>query len=148
MSGRPPRRQAMTRDESAAFHDIFNMIFDSMVESRQSNSPTSSSSAMPSRSTDPLASAGIGRGPDGTSSVTDFFGKLRRHSKSQRWTKVEDEVLERKKEQMELCDSDYQLLEWALSEVWGIKRAVKESWKVERGGSFSRQGGSKNYEPG
>ncbi|OBZ66583.1 Uncharacterized protein C5D6.12 [Grifola frondosa] len=48
-----------------------------------------------------------------------FFSKIRRHSKRLKWTSEADEELDRKKEEMELCETDLQLLDWAMREVFG-----------------------------
>jgi hypothetical protein len=59
--------------------------------------------------------------------MTDFFSKMRRHSKKLKWSTESDEELDRKKEEMELCDTDQQLLEWAMREVFGESRRYEEN---------------------
>jgi len=50
--------------------------------------------------------------------MSDLFGRLRKDIKRMRWTSDIDEELDRKKEEIELCDTDAQLLEWATREVF------------------------------
>lgn len=104
------RRQTMTAREVNIFNDMFNMIF-SAVSGQKTKDPDAAHE-------DPLSGAGIGSGPEGASDLSDLFGKLRRHSKKFKWSAQEDQELDRKKEQMELCETDQQLLEWAMKEVF------------------------------
>jgi len=50
--------------------------------------------------------------------MSDLFGRLRKNIKKMRWTSDIDEELDRKKEEIELCDTDVQLLEWAMNEAF------------------------------
>ncbi|TDL22629.1 hypothetical protein BD410DRAFT_770199 [Rickenella mellea] len=107
------RRQAMTAREISAFDDMFNMIFNAVNEQKFRKEGPGATRV------DPLSSVGIGRGPEGSGSpMSDLFGKLRRHTKRFKWGIEADEVLDRKKEEMELCDTDLQLLEWAMRELF------------------------------
>lgn len=104
------RKQAMTEREIAAFEDMFNMIFNAVTEQKDS-------------STDKNVDVKLGRG-----AYSDLFGQLRRHSKRMKWTTESDELLDRQKEAMDLCDTDQQLLEWAMREVFAeSRRHEKES---------------------
>jgi hypothetical protein len=100
------RRHTMTAREIDAFDDIFNMIFSSVAEKR----------------------AKQGEGPEvsiggaSKSEFSDLFGKLRSHSKRVAWTEESDTLLDKKKEEIDLCDTDQQLLQWAMREVFGEKR--------------------------
>ncbi|KAG1812561.1 uncharacterized protein BJ212DRAFT_1370522, partial [Suillus subaureus] len=58
--------------------------------------------------------------------MSDLFGKLRRHSKRLKWTTEADGEFDKKKEEMELCDTDQQLLEWAMREVFGQSQKYEE----------------------
>jgi hypothetical protein len=89
----------MTTQELNAFNEIFNMIFDSMGEDAKGSS----------------APVSVGR--DGTG-MGEMFGTLRRHSKRMKWTSEWDEELDRKKDEMDRCASDQQLLDWAMREVF------------------------------
>ncbi|KAG1846386.1 hypothetical protein DFJ58DRAFT_497402 [Suillus subalutaceus] len=116
------RRQAMTAREISAFDEMFNMIFDAVSEQKNPSAKLSSS-----KQDDPLAVlGGIGRKPFGQAPVSDLFGKLRRHSKRLKWTTEADEEFDKKKEEMELCDTDQQLLEWAMREVFGQSQKYEE----------------------
>lgn len=102
--GQRPRRQAMTAREISAFEDMFDIIFNAVSKHKS-----------PGEQSD----VGIG-------GHSDLFGKLRRHSKKLKWTTEADEKLDQQKEAIDLCDSDHQLLEWAMREVFA------ESEKYER----------------
>lgn len=98
-ASRRNRRQEMTATELNAFDDMFNMIFDAVSEQKSSDV----------RSADgQISNRGLG----------NIFGSLRKHSKRMRWTTEEEELLDRKKEAMDLCDTDQELLEWAIREVF------------------------------
>ncbi|KAL1671402.1 hypothetical protein EV122DRAFT_226639 [Schizophyllum commune] len=113
---RPRRRQAMTAREISAFDEMFDMIFDAVSEKQHKTDATE---------------VGIGRrGAD------EIFGKLRLDSKKLKFTNETSEDLDRKLEAMELCDTDQQLLEWAMREVFGeSERLEAESRKaIDDGG--------------
>ncbi|KAG2339410.1 hypothetical protein BDR05DRAFT_967957 [Suillus weaverae] len=117
------RRQAMTAREISAFDEMFNMIFDAVSEQKNPSPKLSS------KQDDPLAvlgGIGIGRKPFAQAPMSDLFGKLRRHSKRLKWTTEADEEFDKKKEEMELCDTDQQLLEWAMREVFGQSQQYEE----------------------
>ncbi|KZS88650.1 hypothetical protein SISNIDRAFT_393413, partial [Sistotremastrum niveocremeum HHB9708] len=122
------RRQTMTAREISAFDDMFTMIFDAVSDGASKAKKTGSGSLLPSLGThrdDPLSDVGIGNSPseDGMSSL---FGKLRRHSKHFAWTSETDELLDRKKEAMELCTTDQELLEWAMQNVFEDSKKREE----------------------
>uniref|UniRef100_D8QBU5 Mtf2-like C-terminal domain-containing protein n=1 Tax=Schizophyllum commune (strain H4-8 / FGSC 9210) TaxID=578458 RepID=D8QBU5_SCHCM len=113
---RPRRRQAMTAREISAFDEMFDMIFDAVSEKQHKTDATE---------------VAIGRrGAD------EIFGKLRLDSKKLKFTNESSEDLDRKLEAMELCDTDQQLLEWAMREVFGeSERLEAESRKaIDDGG--------------
>jgi hypothetical protein len=112
----------MTAREINAFDEMFNMIFDAVSEQKDPSAKLSSL-----KQNDPLAVlGGIGRKPFGQAPVPDLFGKLRQHSKRLKWTTQADEEFDKKKEEMELCDTDQQLLEWAMREVFGQSQKYEE----------------------
>ena len=114
--GVPPgktRRQAMTAREISAFDEMFNMIFNAVSERKKGNDFGSGDY--------PLSEVGIGSVSQ-RNKMGDLFGKLRRHSKRLKWTSESDEILDRKREEIDLCDTDQQLLEWAMREVFGESR--------------------------
>jgi len=90
----------MTAQEITAFNDIFDMIFDSMGENETASGQSPSAK---------VADTGL----------TDIFNTLRRHSKRMKWTAESDEALDRKKDEMDRCNTDQELLHWAMREVFG-----------------------------
>jgi hypothetical protein len=113
-SGR--RRQAMTAQEASAFDDMFNMIFSAV----SAQSPDGSEAG---------AGSGAGlRGAAGGPGVSDLYSNLRRYGgRKMRWTTEADAALDRMREQMELCDTDQQLLEWSMKVVFGASRDAEEA---------------------
>lgn len=85
----------MTNQEISAFNDMFDMIFAAVSE--QNKSPEDVD----------LQKDDIGQ----------LFSKLRSHSR-RKWTTEEENDLDRKKEEMERCDTDQELLQWAMSEMF------------------------------
>lgn len=136
------RRQKMTAREIDAFDNMFNMIFEAANQQgkRSQPVPLSPSKALTMRPRtaadrrmdraarhDPLTGVGIGSGPDGQSGVGDLLGKLKRVSRKFRWSEQEDAELERKTAQMELCETDLDLLEWAEREVFSESVRYEEA---------------------
>ncbi|KAG2128524.1 uncharacterized protein EDB93DRAFT_1184497 [Suillus bovinus] len=108
----------------SAFDEMFNMIFDAVSEQKKPSAKLSSI-----KQDDPLAALGgigIGRKPFSHALTSDLFGRLRRDSKRLKWTTEADEEFDKKKEEMELCDTDQQLLEWAMREVFGQSQEYEE----------------------
>lgn len=67
--------------------------------------------------------AGVGGGH-----IDDLVGRLRRHSRPLRWAKEPTaDLLDQKKEQMMLCNSDQELLEWAQREVFDESKRYEEA---------------------
>jgi hypothetical protein len=104
------RRQAMTAREISAFDEMFNMIFNAVSEQKTEG--------------DVSGPVGIGRAGRG---MSDLFGKLRRHGKKLKWTNDSEEELDRKREEMELCDTDQQLLEWSMREIFAESKRYEEA---------------------
>ncbi|KAJ6593643.1 hypothetical protein B0H19DRAFT_1011297 [Mycena capillaripes] len=104
---RRPRRQTMTAQEITAFNEIFSLIFDSMGEKASDSSSVA------------IGNTGMG----------DLFGTLRRHSKRMKWTAQSDEELDRKKDEMDRCNTDRELLEWAMREVFGESQLYEQEFK-------------------
>jgi len=105
----------MTAREINAFDEMFNMIFDAVAEQKAATD------------LDPLTDVGIGRSPRSGTQMNDFFSRMRGHSKRLKWSAQSNEELDRKKEEMELCDTDQQLLEWAMQEVFGESKRYEEA---------------------
>jgi len=97
----------MTAREISAFDDMFSMIFNAVAEQKG-----------PQQSGDVAIGGGKWR--------EDTFGALRKHSKRVKWTKDADEDLDRKKEQMSVCDTDHELLEWAMREVFNESTMLEQ----------------------
>ena len=110
------RRQAMTAREINAFDEMFDMIFNAVSAQKQNSN------------TQAHVGPGIGRAPDGSGDqMTKFFSKMRGHSRKMKWSTEANEELDRKREEMELCDTDQQLLEWGLREVFGESKRYEEA---------------------
>ena len=102
-----PRRHTMTARERRAFDEMFNMIFNTVLEEKSSQ-PTS----------------GIGK--THLSGMNDLTVRLRHHSKKIEWTSEADQELDRKKEEMEYCNTDQELLDWAMREVFDESQRYEE----------------------
>ena len=89
-------RQAMTAREMRAFDDIFDMIFDAASNQERTQ-----------RDEPPQKSATIG----------DMFSSLRASSRGLRWATEQEELMDRKREEIDLCASDMELLHWTQREV-------------------------------
>ncbi|KAK2467845.1 hypothetical protein APHAL10511_000140 [Amanita phalloides] len=89
------RRQAMTASEISAFEDVFDMIFDTALKNER---------------------AAIGEMKE-KNAIGDMFTRFQLSSKGFRWASEQDELLDRKKEEINLCASDLELLQWAQREV-------------------------------
>ncbi len=101
----------MTMREISVFDEMFELLFSAVSEHK-----TPKDDKFAPRTLAP--SAGIGKSHGDHSRVDDFFGRLRTHSRRLKWTSEADQELDRKKEEMDLCDTDQQLLEWAMREVF------------------------------
>ena len=99
----------MTEREKTAFQDMFDMVFSAAPEIRSGKIPSEAPMFTPVD--------GIGATTQNRE-MADLFGRLRKNIKKMRWTSDVDEELDRKKEEIELCDTDVQLLEWAMNEVF------------------------------
>ncbi|KAF8633629.1 hypothetical protein AX15_001318 [Amanita polypyramis BW_CC] len=98
---KPGRRQTMTAREISAFDDVFNMIFD--AASKQEH-----------------AKAASRGGSSEMSAIGDMFTTLRLSPRGLRWASEQDELLDRRKEEIDLCASDVELLHWAQREVLDV----------------------------
>lgn len=120
------RRQGITARETKVLTGMLDMIFDSN-NANQRQLPEGEEQV------------GFRRGK-----VDDFFGRLRRHSKRGKWMDEPDaNLLDQKKEQINYCNNDQELLDWAIREVFeestryeaaarlAIAEAAKSSGKKE-----------------
>ncbi|EIN04042.1 hypothetical protein PUNSTDRAFT_77195 [Punctularia strigosozonata HHB-11173 SS5] len=112
------RKQAMTANEQSTFDEMFNLIFTAATETGVGHGK--GKAGTPSHQIQ-MEALGIGRSGafGGTQSIVGLYDNLRGRAKNVAWTSDADEALDRKKEEMELCDTDQQLLEWAMQEVFG-----------------------------
>lgn len=114
---RSTRRQSMTASEIDAFDSMFNLIFQAVTENRPKDNLSDSG-----------ASSGIGarqHQAEGSEIQTaggeddvlgTLYGKIRR--RAGRNVKEDEELLDRKREQIELCATDHELLEWAMRDLF------------------------------
>ncbi|EIW63444.1 uncharacterized protein TRAVEDRAFT_34577 [Trametes versicolor FP-101664 SS1] len=100
LRARSPRQQTATARETEVLTDMFSSVFSA---SSRLNTP---------------GTLGIGR-PQTRNDMKQLYGKLRSHTQRLRWTTEADQELDRKKEEMELLETDVALLEWAMREVFG-----------------------------
>ena len=105
----------MTARERNTFQDMFDMVFDAAEGVRGGKTPSEAQMFTPVD--------GVGTANQ-YGEIADLFGRLRTNIKKMRWTSDIDEELDRKKEEIELCDTDVQLLEWAMNEVFEPQRAT------------------------
>ncbi|KAI0373509.1 hypothetical protein BV20DRAFT_962676 [Pilatotrama ljubarskyi] len=108
-AGRSPRLQAATARETQTINEMFSSIFESTTSKEHAN-----------------GTLGIGRSR-GASDMSHLYSKLRSHSQRLRWTTEADQELDRKKEEMELCETDMELLEWAMREVFGESKRYEQA---------------------
>ena len=103
-----PRRQTMSNQELSAFEDMFNVVFSAANERRLAED----------------GPAGIfdldTRGP-----LSGFLKNLSKHPRVR--PKGEDAELDKLKEQLALCTSDFAMLEWAEREVFGASMRAEEA---------------------
>ncbi|KAF8332597.1 uncharacterized protein EI90DRAFT_3053689 [Cantharellus anzutake] len=124
--GRPAiRRQAMTREESNIFTELFDQIFASRKGRLNSSSV---------KKNDPLSGVGIGRKPGDMEppSVHTLYGKLKRRSKRHHDVTNVDNIVERLRAEMDVIETDKALLDWAMEKVFTTNGLLpftdKESW--------------------
>jgi len=108
-----PRRQTMSNQELIVFDEMFNMIFAAANERR-------------------LAEDGAASAFD-VDTGTPLGDLLKNLPKNPRWRpKGDDPELDKLKEQLALCQSDYAMLEWAEREVFGAsiraEKAAREAF--------------------
>ncbi|KLO06859.1 hypothetical protein SCHPADRAFT_860899 [Schizopora paradoxa] len=117
-SQRPARRQSMTASEIDAFDSMFNLIFQAVAENKPKDklpaSGTSSGIGARQFKSDGTKAAEEMTGEDDV--LGTLYGKIRR--RVGRTVKEDEELLDRKREQIELCATDHELLEWAMRELF------------------------------
>lgn len=103
----------MTADEAATFNEMFSMIF----ESQERNAAAFSAGRL---SDTTQRTSVFGRtSVDRTSQpMTKLFRSVRRHTKRVNWTTKSDELLDRLKEDVDMCRTDQELLAWAMAKIF------------------------------
>ena len=114
------RRQQLTKREISAFDDMFNLIFNSATRMESHRKRGSSSidddelkeldfEQLPAPMASPTTQLPL------QNTMSAMFSKLKLTPKKKvRWTKTEDEILDAKKEEIALCESDQELLSWTM----------------------------------
>ena len=106
-AGPPSRRQGITARETKVLTGMLDMIFDS-TNANQRQKPVGEGEG------EEEEQFGFRRGR-----VDDFFGRLRRHSRPGKlMDDLDASLLDQKKEQISFCNSDQELLDWAIREVF------------------------------
>jgi Mtf2 family len=103
-----PRRQTMSNQELSVFEDMFNIVFSTAQERRLQEDG-------------PAAEIDV----DAHSPLSGFLKNLSKHPRAHQ--KGEDPELDKLKEQLDLCPSDFAMLEWAEREVFGPSRRAEEA---------------------
>lgn len=138
-SGVRHQRASITAREMSVFNEMFDLIFNAVSvqgggkssgsgSSSLARTSSSSSAAALSSSTSPLPGQTPGIGRTGVP-LNDLFRTLRRHTSRVRWTTAIDEELDRKKETMELFNTDHELLQWVTMELFGESQKWDEEAK-------------------
>ena len=98
----------MTAQEIKAFGEMYKMVFNTTGETDFMSS-RGSSTVFPMTST----------GREQPVAMSELARSLRQQSRHTKWTTESDQELDCKKEAMNRCHTDQELLEWAVSEVFG-----------------------------
>ncbi|KAJ3529576.1 hypothetical protein NM688_g7835 [Phlebia brevispora] len=107
------RQRTLTASEAQAFDEMFNTLF---------NTVESMPPLQVGRTLSP--SSGVGKRRMG---IEDDFISVLQSRKSIKWTSEADQELDRKKEEMDLCETDQQLLEWGMREVFAESQRHEEA---------------------
>lgn len=110
----------MTLREVKAFDEMFNMIFTA------ASSPESQS--IVNRRITPQVGIGKTLSSSPSAALGELYSGLR-GTRSLQWTSEEDQELDKMKEAMDTCDTDLELLEWAMREVFGESKRYEEEAK-------------------
>ena len=108
------RRQGITARETKVLTGMLDMIFDS----NNANKPHT-------------PAVGDEQVVFKQGKVDDFFGRLRRHSKNGKWMdELDANLLDQKKEQIGYCNSDQELLDWAIREVFEESKRFEAAARI------------------
>ena len=119
-SPRRPRQQAMTYGERAVVDQMFTNIFNKNEAATSGGADTD-----------------VGFGQPRSPALDALFRKMQRYTRTQRWANEMDEQLDKKKEEMELCETDLQLLEWAMREVFGESQRYEAAARRASASAFA-----------
>lgn len=109
-----PRRVEMTAQEQKTFTDLFDEIF-RVAEAVDASEPTAEDQ------TDvPIIDE------NAPTFSRDFYDRIRMAPRQPRWGEDLDEELDRKREEMDLCQTDQELLEWMAVSVFAESRKFEE----------------------
>ena len=119
----------MTAREKNVFQEMFDIVFSAAGVVKGAGSPQV-----------PMFTPvdGVGTSPQ-SRELADLFSRLQKNVKRMRWTSEIDEELDRKKEEIELCDTDVQLLGWAMSEVFKSQKPTDTSVQEQVASLHSHQ---------
>lgn len=120
----------MTAREKDVFRDVFNMVFSAAEALKSGKLSSEIPKFIPVNS--------VGTSPQ-SREMADLFRRLQKDIKRMRWTSEIDEELDRKKEEIELCDTDVQLLEWAMNEVFKPQQPTETSVHGQPSSAHSNQ---------
>jgi len=116
----------MTTRETKIFDNMFDIIFGAVEDQKQTSASdlVGSVVGLPKEVKDKMDAA------------EDLYSSLRLSRKLPKWTADTDQLLDKKKEEMDLCDTDQQLLDWANTHVFAESVRYEQATK-ERGPSLS-----------
>lgn len=120
----------MTAREKNAFQDMFDIVFSGASELKDMKDPSKVTMFTPV--------SGVGATHQ-SREMADLFNRLRRNVKRLRWTSEIDEELDRKREEIELCDKDVQLLKWATNEVFTPQQSTGTPAKGQNAPAYNNQ---------
>ncbi|EIW82548.1 hypothetical protein CONPUDRAFT_52160 [Coniophora puteana RWD-64-598 SS2] len=122
-TSRQTRRQAMTAQEVRNFDEMFNTIFNAV--DKQERAPLSLWPDGKAKEGVPIIGIGRGRLRSGAAQQRADMFTLRQQSRKIKWTSADDEELDSLREEMDMCDTDEQLLNWAMENLFGPPEGAK-----------------------
>lgn len=105
----------MTAQEQKTFTDLFDEIFrvaESVDASKSTGEDVKEASGVKEKYRPAFSS--------------DFYERVRRTPRNPKWNEDPNEELDKKKEEMDLCRTDQELLDWALVDVFAESRKYEE----------------------
>jgi hypothetical protein len=139
------RRHQLTKRELGVFDDMFNLIFNAATQMESHRKRGSSSVEDELEELDferlPVPIASPATPLPSKNTISAMFSKLKSSPKGKiRWTKTEDAILDAKKEEIALCESDQELLSWTMRVLFHEQGTPPSPvpGPVEEGGSGMR----------